>query len=142
MQKLHRPFPISLNPRLVNCYDETGAATRRYSNDHVNNYTAANQQAMQSVRVASVIMVLNCVNRTSADTARHRQTRIHRSLLVNIVLLVCPVSLLERQTSDISIPLQLTSANIELLCNLLDSLTQEKKRRNKRKERIKMSEWK
>lgn len=74
MQKLHRPFPISLNPQLVNCYDETGAATRRYSNYHVNNCTAANQQAMQSVRVGSVIMLLNCVNRTSADTAGHRQT--------------------------------------------------------------------
>jgi hypothetical protein len=76
MHRLHRPFPISLNPQLVNCYDETGAGIRRYSNDHVNNYTAANQQATQSVRVGSVIVVLNCVNRTSADTAGHRQTRM------------------------------------------------------------------
>jgi hypothetical protein len=76
MHRIHRPFPISLNPQLVNCYDETGAATRRYTNDRVNNYTAANQQATQSVRVGSVIMVLSCVNRTSADSAEHRQTRM------------------------------------------------------------------
>jgi hypothetical protein len=68
------------------------AGTRRYSNDHVNNYTAVNQQATQSVRVGSVIMVLNCVNRTSADTAGHRQTRMQLSLLVDLVLLIRPVS--------------------------------------------------
>jgi hypothetical protein len=142
MRKFHRPFPISLNPQLVNCYDETGAATRRYSNDHVNNYTAANQQAMQSVRVGSVIKLLNCVNRTSADRAGHRQTRMRRSLLVNTVLLICPVSSWERQTSDISIPVQLTPADAKFLCYLIDSLKHEKKRRTRRKERIKMNEWK
>lgn len=62
-------FPISVNPQLVNCYDETGANTRRYSNDHVNNYTAVNHQATERVRVGSVIVVLNCVNRTSAHSA-------------------------------------------------------------------------
>jgi len=70
-----------------------------------------------------------------------RQTRKQQSLLVNIVLLICPVSLWERQTSDISIPVQLTPASTEFLCNLLDSLKNGKERRTKRKERIKMKEW-
>jgi len=46
----------------------------------------------RSVRVGSVIMVLNSVNRTCADTAGHRQTRMQRPLLVNIDLLICPIS--------------------------------------------------
>ena len=137
MQRLHRPFPISLNPQLVNCYDETGADTRRYSNDHVNNYTAANQQATQSVRLGSVIMVLHSVNRSSAEYS-WAQTD------TNATIVPCKYSFINIscQTSEISISVKLTPADTKFLCNLLDSLKHEKKRRTKRNERMKINEWK